>query len=70
MKDQTTGQTVSRMAVLTVLTQNALAENRLDADTRRAHRKELVAIVNGRRGVDPGKVAQRSVERCVAGRWN
>jgi hypothetical protein len=62
----TTGETISRMGVLTVLT----ADDRLDPVTRRAHRKELVAIVNGQRGVDPRKVAVRCIERCRAGMWN
>jgi hypothetical protein len=66
----TTGQTISRMGVLTVLTTNLVVENRLDADTRRKHRRELTAIVNGQRGVTLAKLEQRCMERCAQGMWN
>lgn len=66
----TTGQTITRLGVLTVMTQNMLPENRLDSDTRRKHRKELTAILNGQRGVPVKKVTARSTERCVMAVWN
>lgn len=70
MAAPTTGQTISRLGVLTVLTMNMLPENRLDADTRRRYRKELTSILNGHGGVEVGKVTQRSIERCQNGVWN
>ena len=70
MANETTGKTISRLAVLTALTYNLLSENHLDEDARKANRTEITAILNGMRDVDPGKIASRSMERCVAGVWN
>lgn len=66
----TTGQTISRLGVLTVMTQNMLPENRLDSDTRRKYRKELTAILNGQRGVPVKTVTQRCNKRCAMAMWN
>jgi hypothetical protein len=64
---QTTGATISRLGVLTVLAHNAIEGNHLAADRRRDVQKEIRAILEGKRGVESEKVAVRSAERCAAG---
>ena len=70
MANETTGQTVSRLGVLTVLTYNLLPENHIGELARKENRREITAILNGMRDVDPAKVQGRSLERCVNGMWN
>jgi hypothetical protein len=70
MAERTTGQTISRLGVLTVLTTNMIEDFRVDKDTRRKYRKEITSILNGHGGVPVGKVTQRCMERCTVGVWN
>ena len=70
MANETTGQTVSRLGVLTALTYNLLPENHIGAAARKRNRTEITSILNGMRDVDPEKVIARSLERCVTGMWN
>ena len=67
---QTTGATISRLGVLTCLTQNLLSENHLDAETRERYERERDAILAGERGVPAQKVEIRSLERCIMGGGN
>lgn len=64
---QTTGATISRLGVLTVLANNMLEENHLEPDVRKRVKHEIHDILDGDAGVPSEKVIQRSMERCVAG---
>jgi hypothetical protein len=64
---QTTGAVVSRLAVLHVLAENLIKENRLAGDARRKARGEVQEILGGEAGVPSEKIATRLLERCVAG---
>lgn len=64
---QTTGATISRLAVLTVLTAN-MVEGRHLPEIRRAELlAERDAILAGDAGVPAEKVQVRTVQRCIAG---
>lgn len=64
---ETTGQTISRLGVLTVLTENLLDENHLDKADRKRLTRERNAILEGKRGVPQEKVVMRTAERCLIG---
>jgi hypothetical protein len=73
MKKQkrTTGETISRLGMLTCLAQNVLVENHVEDEADRdAMLKEIAETVDGQRGVGTSKIVQRSLERCAAGRFN
>ncbi len=63
---RTTGETISRLGMLTVLAYNQ-TEPRLDAQVRRQAKREIASIMNGLAGVEPGKVRVRTMERCYNG---
>lgn len=67
MKGKTTGQTISRLGVLTVLATNAIEANHLPAERRHAVQLEIEEILSGGAGVDSKKIAVRSAERCMLG---
>lgn len=67
---ETTGETVSVLGILTVLTSNVIEANHLSPAARKAAREEMKAILKGERGPSSEKVQVRSVERCVVGGMN
>lgn len=67
MKNNTTGQTISRLGVLTVLANNAIEANYLPPAKREAAGLEIEKILSGGAGIDEKKIAVRSLERCAVG---
>lgn len=70
MQKETTGATISRLGVLTVLANNLLATNdsgELTPEGSAKLRADIVQIAEGKAGVPAAKVAQRSKERCILG---
>lgn len=67
MEKQTTGTTISRLGVLTVLTMNLAEVDELTDGARARFEGQRDAILAGNSGVDKKKVAVRSLQRCVAG---
>lgn len=64
---QTTGTTISRLGVLTVLTMNLAEVDELTDGARARFEGQRDAILAGSSGVSKKKVAVRSLQRCVAG---
>lgn len=67
MAEQTSTKTITRLGVLTVLTYNAIEENRLTGDVRVNAKHAIKDILGGKTHVPARKVQVRSVERCVLG---
>jgi hypothetical protein len=63
---ETTGATISRLGVLTVMANNVAGE-KLGPVDKAARLAEINEILGGRRGPSPRKVAVRSMQRCFAG---
>lgn len=66
MQRKTTGATISRLGVLTVMAYNQLP-NYLSAYERGKAKAAIQMILDGDTGVPTEKVAIRSAERCAIG---
>lgn len=64
---QTTGATISRLAVLTVLSANMVEGRHVSAERRELLIAERDSIIAGEAGVSAEKVALRTMQRCHNG---